>query len=103
MVDQVGPSQMGRGVDGQEGGGLQELSHWARWWRGRAVRWMTPLALLPGLILQRTVQKVLDHWKTKLSRHDHLLLTLSTTMVVEEEPFRAISWHQILKTAQIPF
>lgn len=38
----------------------------------------------------RIVQKLLDHWKTKLSCHDRLLLTSYTSMVVEEEPFSAI-------------
>ncbi|TWW81274.1 hypothetical protein D4764_01G0010890 [Takifugu flavidus] len=35
------------------------------------------LAARLGLCSQRTVQKLLDHWKTKLSCHDHLLLTSS--------------------------
>ncbi|TWW57378.1 hypothetical protein D4764_07G0000970 [Takifugu flavidus] len=48
------------------------------------------LAAQQGLLSQRTVQQLLDHWKTKLSCHDLLLPTSPTTTVVEEKPSPAI-------------
>ncbi|TWW71638.1 hypothetical protein D4764_16G0001350 [Takifugu flavidus] len=48
------------------------------------------LAAQLGLCSKRTVQKLLDHWKTKLSCHDRLLLTSPITTMVKEEPFPAI-------------
>lgn len=54
---------------------LQLSCHWAWWWR-----WWAPqmdncsgLAAWLGLTLLRIVQKLLDHWKTKVLCHDCLM------------------------------
>ena len=33
--------------------------------------------------------KLLDHWKSKISRHDRMLLVTTKSMVAEEDPFPA--------------
>lgn len=57
---------------------------------GRSLTQWTPLALLPSVNSLRIVEHLLDHWKSKLLHHDRLLLSLSTGMEVEEQPFPAI-------------
>ncbi|CAG06636.1 unnamed protein product [Tetraodon nigroviridis] len=49
------------------------------------------LAAQLGVNSLRIVQILLDHWKSKLSLHDRVLLTSSTTVVVEEEPFPTVA------------
>ncbi|TWW55957.1 hypothetical protein D4764_09G0010070 [Takifugu flavidus] len=82
-----------RGEETMTQWGDRGLSEWkgqaesAYWFQQQPGLWGTKLDL--GELMTRkmgTVQKLLDHWKTKLSCHDCLLLTSSITTVVEEEP-----------------
>uniref|UniRef100_H3CBZ6 Reverse transcriptase domain-containing protein n=1 Tax=Tetraodon nigroviridis TaxID=99883 RepID=H3CBZ6_TETNG len=49
------------------------------------------LAAQLGLTSVRIITKLLDHWRSRLSPSDRLLLTSPTTTVGEEEPFPAIA------------
>lgn len=94
MGDHVGPSQMDREDDGQEIGDYKSCptaqGHW--------VVLTDPQMDGPSgfshfcVILSslRITQKLLVHWMTRLSCHGHLLLTYTTSSVVDDEPFPAI-------------